>query len=227
LPILIKYINLISTIVNNNFDIIGWFFERLFRYRNKCRIFLFNSLILLGCRIKGVKIGKKAVFNGFPVIRRYENSDIFIGDCCRFNSAKNSLPVSLQRRCTFVTLRKKSEIIIGDNFGGSGITLLAAIKIKIGNNVMIGAYSMILDNDFHNSDPNKRQDRTDCLARPVVIEDNVFIGTNCTILKGITIGENSVIGANSVVINSMPKNSIAIGNPCKLVIIKNWNLPAT
>jgi acetyltransferase-like isoleucine patch superfamily enzyme len=190
-------------------------------------MFLFNSLILLGCRIKGVKIGKKVVFNGFPVIRRYENSDISIGDCCRFNSAKNSIPIGLQRRCTFITLRKKSEIIIGDNSGGSGITLLAFIKIKIGNNVMIGAHSMIFDTDFHHSDPNRRQDRTDIPARPIIIEDNVFIGANCMILKGITIGENSVIGANSVVITSIPKNSIAIGNPCKVVIIKNWNLPAT
>ncbi len=210
--------------MNNNFDIIGWFFERIFRYGNKCNIFLFNSLIHLGCRIKGVKIGKEVIFNGFPEIRRFENSDIVIGDCCRFNSAKNSVRVGLQKRCTFVTLRKKSEIIIGNNSGGSGITLLAAIKIKIGNNVMIGAHSMIIDNDFHHADPDKRHDMVDIPARPITIEDNVFIGTNCMILKGITIGENAVIGANSVVISSIPKNAIAIGNPCKVVIIKSWNL---
>ena len=211
--------------MKNNFDIIGWFFERSFRYRNKCNIFVFNSLIHFGCYIKGVKIGKKVVFNGFPVFRRYENSDIVIGDNCSFNSAKNSVRVGLQNRCTFVTLRKKSEIIIGNNSGGSGITLLAAVKIKIGDNVMMGAHSMIIDNDFHHSDPNKRHDSIGIPARPIIIEDNVFIGTNCMILKGITIGENSVIGANSVVINNIPKNSIAIGNPCKVVIIKNWNLP--
>jgi carbonic anhydrase/acetyltransferase-like protein (isoleucine patch superfamily) len=211
--------------LNNNFDIIGWFFERIYRYRNICNVLVFNSPIHFGCRIKGVKIGKKVVFNGFPVIRRYENSDIVIGDCCKFNSAKNSLPVGLQKRCTFVTLRKKSEIIIGNNSGGSGITLLAAIKIKIGNNVMIGAHSMIIDTDFHHSDPNKRHDTTDIPAKPVIIEDNVFIGANCMILKGITIGENSIISANSVVINSIPKNSIAVGNPCKVVIIREWNFP--
>ena len=211
--------------MKNNFDITGWFFERIYRYRNACNILLFNSLILLVCRIKGVKIGKNVVFNGFPVIQRYENSDIVIGDCCRFNSSKNSIPVRLQKRCTFVTLRKKSEIIIGDNSGGSGITLLAAIKIKIGNNVLIGAHSMIIDTDFHHSDPNKRHDCNDIPAKPIIIEDNVFIGANCMILKGITIGENSIIGANSVVINSIPKNSIAIGNPCKVVIIRDWNFP--
>ena len=89
---------------------------------------------------------------------------------------------------------------------------------------MIGAHSMIIDNDFHHADPNKRHETVDIPARPILIEDNVFIGTNCMILKGITIGENSVIGANSVVINSLPKNSIAIGNPCKIVIIKKWDL---
>jgi acetyltransferase-like isoleucine patch superfamily enzyme len=210
--------------VKNNFDIIAWFFERLFRYRNRCNVSVFNSLIHLVCYIKGVKIGKKVVFNGFPVVRRYENSDIIIGDNCLFNSAKNSVRVGLQKRCTFVTLRKKSEIVIGKNSGGSGVILLAAIKITIGNNVMIGAHSMIIDNDFHHSDPNKRHQNIDIPARPIIIEDNVFIGTNCMILKGITIGENSVIGANSVVINSIPKNSIAIGNPCKVVIIKKWDL---
>jgi acetyltransferase-like isoleucine patch superfamily enzyme len=211
--------------VKNNFDLIAWFFERLFRYRIKCNIFVFNSLIHLVCYIKGVKIGKNVVFNGFPVIRRFENSDIIIGDNCLFNSAKNSVRVGLQKRCSFVTLRKESEIVIGKNFGGSGVTFLAAIKIKIGSNVMIGAHSMIIDNDFHHPDPNKRYQNIDIPSRPITIEDNVFIGTNCMILKGITIGENSVIGANSVVITNIPKNSIAIGNPCKVVIIKKWDLP--
>lgn len=176
------------------------------------------------CYIKGIKVGKKVVFNGFPRIRRNENSDIIIGDNCIFNSAKNSVSVGLEKRCTFVTLRKKAEIIVGKNSGGSGITLLAAVKIKIGENVMIGAHSMIIDNDFHHADPNKRHDSIDIPARSIIIEDNVFVGTNCMILKGITIGENSVIGANSVVITNIPRNSIAIGNPCKVVIIKNWNL---
>jgi acetyltransferase-like isoleucine patch superfamily enzyme len=210
--------------VNNKFDLSGWYFERLFRYRNKCNIFLFNSLIHFGCRIKGVKIGKRVVFNGSPIVRRYENSDIVIGDNCRFNSSKNSVRVGLQKRCTFATLRKGSEIVIGNDFGGTGITLLAAMKIKIGNNVMIGAHTMIIDNDFHHANPDKRHETIDIPARPITIEDNVFIGTNCMILKGVTIGENAVIGANSVVINNIPKNAIAIGNPCKVVIIKNWNM---
>jgi acetyltransferase-like isoleucine patch superfamily enzyme len=212
--------------MDNKFDATGWYFERIFRYRNKFNIFIFNSFIHLIGKIKGVRTGKNVVFNGFPVFRRYENSQIVIGNKCLFNSARNSVRVGLDRRCTFVTLRKGAEIEIGECSGGSGITILAAKKITLGKNVMVGAHTMIIDNDFHHADPNRRHEMADIPARPIVIEDNVFIGTNCMILKGVTIGENSVIGANSVVLNSLPKNSIAIGNPCKVVIIKKWDAEA-
>jgi len=212
--------------VKNNFDPIAWFFERVFRYHNKSNILIWKYPIRLICFIKGVQLGRKVNFNGFPVIRRYENSKISIGDYCIFNSAKNSVWVGLHNRCTFVTLTKNSEIIFGDHSGGSGIIVLAAKMIKVGKNVLIGSHTMIIDNDFHHSDPAKRHLSEDIPARPITIEDNVFIGTNCMILKGVTIGKNSVIGANSVVITSIPENSIAIGNPCKVVIKKSWSSAA-
>jgi acetyltransferase-like isoleucine patch superfamily enzyme len=87
---------------------------------------------------------------------------------------------------------------------------------------MIGAYSTIVDTDFHNINPSDRRSEK-IAAKPVVIEDNVFLGLNCCVLKGVTIGKNSVIGANSVVINNIPPNSIAIGNPCKVIIQRNWS----
>jgi acetyltransferase-like isoleucine patch superfamily enzyme len=208
--------------VKEKFDTIAWFLERVFRYRNITNVLIFNPLIHCICRVKGVKIGNKVIFNGLPVVRRYENSDIIIGNDCTFNSARNSVRVGLEKRCTFVTLTKKSKIIIGNNSGGSGMILLAANLIKIGNSVLIGAHTMIIDNDFHHSDPDKRQQTEDIPTRPIIIEDNVFIGTNCMILKGVTIGQNSVIGANSVVVTSIPPNSIAIGNPCKVVIRRSW-----
>lgn len=59
----------------------------------------------------------------------------------------------------------------------------------------------------------------DTIARPVLIEDGVWIGGGSTILPGVTIGKNSVIGAGSVVVKHIPANSIAVGNPCR--VIKN------
>jgi len=204
-----------------NFDLSGWIFRMLFLSRIKTNIFFFNWLIKLICYFKGVRLGKKIIFNGIPIIRRFPNSKIVLGDNCRFNSAKNSVVIGQQKRCAFATLRKNSEIILESNSGATGLSIAAAKKIKIGKNVLIGANCTILDNDFHHSDPNKRA-LDDYPARSVFIEDNVFIGFNCLILKGVTIGENSVIGANSVVINSIPKNSIAVGNPCKVIIKKTW-----
>jgi acetyltransferase-like isoleucine patch superfamily enzyme len=163
------------------------------------------------------------VFNGFPSIHRAQNSIIQIGNDCILNSSKHSVRINLERRCTLATLRKDAEIIIGNNTGLSGITIAADYKIIIGNNVLIGTYCTIIDNDFHNPDPSRRDEYT-FPKKPVIIEDNVFIGMNCTILKGVTIGKNSVIGANSVVVTSIPSNSVAMGNPCKVFIKRNWKI---
>lgn len=203
-------------------DLSGWFFDRLFIYRNKYKIFLFNRIIRFFCKVKGVKIGENVILNGSPLIRRIQNSNIIFGNNCEFNSAKHSVPIGLSKPCTFVTLRENAEIIFGNNSGATGSLFVAASKIQVGNDVMIGANCTIIDNDFHNSDPQKRGD-LNYPTRPITIEDNVFIGFNCFILKGVTIGKNSVIGANSVVINNIPKNTIAIGNPCKVVITKKWD----
>ena len=54
-------------------------------------------------------------------------------------------------------------------------------------------------------------------SQPIVIEDDVLIGTRCIILKGVTIGARSVIGAGSVVTKSIPEDCIAAGNPCKVI----------
>jgi acetyltransferase-like isoleucine patch superfamily enzyme len=203
-------------------DFNGWFFKLLFKYRIKCNVFLFNRIIHILCYIKKVKIGNNVRFNGFPKVHRFPDSKITIGNGCLFNSSKNSIIVGLQKPCILFTFAKGSEIIIGDNSGASGATIIAASSIKVGKNVLIGANSTIVDNDFHSSDPSQRT--LDAIpTKPIIIEDNVFLGFNCMVLKGVTIGENSVIGANSVVISNIPKNSIAIGNPCKVMIQRNWS----
>ena len=165
-------------------------------------------------------MGRNVKFNGFPIIRRYPNSAIRFGDNCKFNSSKNSISLGLSQPCVFDTGKEGAEIIFGNNSGATGLKIQARSRITIGNNVLIGAYCTILDNDSHNSNPTERE-KSIIPSRPIIIEDNVFIGLNSVILKGVTIGKNSVIGANSVVFNSIPENSIAIGNPCKVIIKRN------
>src|SRR4030042_560098 len=100
----------------------------------------------------------------------------------------------------------------------TGGTLCAAEHISIGNNVIIGANSTIIDTDFHTLKPEMRKRLPQAAhTSPVTIDDDVFIGMNCLILKGVTIGRSSVIGAGSVVTRSIPAGVIVVGNPAKVV----------
>lgn len=202
-------------------DYSGLLFNAIFILRNRMNIFLFSSLIKTHLRIKGVRIGRGVKLNGYMKINRYPNSRIIIGDYCRFNSSRNSVALSLSERCTLVTLSEGAEIRIGNHTGVSGLTVASAGRVTIGEKVIIGASCTIVDNDFHNPDPSKRG-LTSIPSNPVEIGDQVFLGMNVMILKGVTIGKNAVIGANSVVMSSIPENAVALGNPCKVLIKRNW-----
>ena len=90
--------------------------------------------------------------------------------------------------------------------------------LTIGNNVKIGGGVLLIDTDCHPVDYLVRRTSNEgtCYA-PIVIEDDVWIGAQSIILKGVTIGARSIIGAGSVVTNSIPADCIAAGNPCKVV----------
>ena len=89
-------------------------------------------------------------------------------------------------------------------------------EIEFGNDVLVGINCSFLDNDGHNLAVEKRKINTPNSA-PIRIGNNVFIGDNVTVLKGVSIGDNSVIGSGSIVTKSIPSNSIAAGNPAKVI----------
>lgn len=86
----------------------------------------------------------------------------------------------------------------------------------IGDECLIGPSLFVSDSDFHELDPGKRL-LTTYECKPVEIKRNVFIGANVTILKGVVIGENSVIASGSVVTASIPANVVAGGVPAKVL----------
>jgi acetyltransferase-like isoleucine patch superfamily enzyme len=208
----------------DHLDLRGWFFRIIYILRRRINLFLLNLPAHFLCFLEGIRVGKRVRFYGLPTIHRYPNSVISIGNGCIFNSSKNSVPARLSKPNVLVTLNKDARITIGNYSGSSGSTIIAANSISIGNNVMIGANCTIIYNDLHNTDPSKRDlyNKETIPSNPVVIGDNVFLGFDCTVLKGVSIGDNSVIGANSVVLKSIPPNSIALGNPCKVIFKRNW-----
>lgn len=95
-----------------------------------------------------------------------------------------------------------------------GVRISAAESIVIGDNVMFAANVYVSDSDWHGIYNRIRPFRC---TKPVVIENNVWLGERVIVNKGITIGENSVVGAGSVVTKNIPANVIAAGNPARVI----------
>ena len=186
----------------------------LFLFIRLITLNFFSSVSTLICKmvfaLKGVDLGRKNTFYGITKTVRVPLSKIKIGDGNTFRSDESSNPIGINHRCILSTRNKDAIIEIGDNSGLSGVVIRASEKIVIGNNVLIGANAIITDADGH---PERRPTN----PKPVIINDNVWLGMNVIVLKGVEIGRNSIIGANSVVTGSIPANVIAAGNPCRVL----------
>ncbi len=138
--------------------------------------------------------------------------------------------VSVYAGCSFA-MGEAGQCVIGDFTLLNGALIMAEEKIVIGSHCLISWNVGIADCDFHPLEPAQRLIDAQALApfyknrpkrpalktAPVEIGDNVWIGMNATILKGVTIGENSVVAAGSVVTKSVPPNSVVAGNPANVV----------
>src|SRR5438477_11675774 len=142
--------------------------------------------------------------------------------------------VSCYAGCSFA-LGKNGTCSIGDFTLVNGALIMAEERIEIGSHCLISWNVGIADSDFHPLEPAQRLIDAQALApffkdrpprpklrtMPVIIANNGWIGMNAMILKGVTIGENSVVAAGAVVTKSVPANVIVAGNPA--VVIKKLN----
>lgn len=196
-------------------DLRGIWMGRLFRRLDHFDELWSGFASRLIASLWGVRLGNGCRFFGIMRFRRAEFSSITIGDNCTFRSSVGSNLVGINRPCMISTLTGDAVIMVGSGCGLSGTVIGAAQRIEIGNNVLFGANSTITDTDWHGIAPDKR--REPGAAAPVIIGDNVWIGLNATVLKGVTIGKNSIIGAGSVVAKSIPANVIASGQPARII----------
>jgi len=156
-------------------------------------------------------LGKKLELEGLATLGKnssiicYKNSKIHFGiKVLIFNN---------------VHLQSRKLLKIGNNFCINSYSRIVAMeKIDIGNNVTIAQYVTILDHDHDFYFDNEKNLRLKgFISAEVNIGNNVWIGDKVTILKGVTIGDNVIIGANSLVNKDLPNNVVAAGNPCRII----------
>ena len=171
-------------------------------------------------KLKKISYGKNLNVYNKIYINKGVDANIAIGNNFTFSSGNCINPLSRNIRGCIIAYSKAS-IIIGNNVGISSSCIWAHSSIKIGNYVNIGADSILMDTDAHSLNYlDRRTPETDNANKkdlPIIIEDDVLIGTRCIILKGVTIGARSIIGSGSVVTKSIPADCIAAGNPCKII----------
>jgi acetyltransferase-like isoleucine patch superfamily enzyme len=124
------------------------------------------------------------------------------------------------------------KISIGkDGYLGEGSRIWSAESIDIGDRVLISHNVNIHDNNAHSLDPqirskhfleiittgHPRENTMDIISQAITIADDVWIGFNATILKGVKIGKGAIIAAGSVVTKDVPEFSIVAGNPAKII----------
>ena len=138
--------------------------------------------------------------------------------------------VSCYAGCSF-SVGAKGRVAIGDFTLLNGALIMCEDQIEIGSHCLISWNVGIADSDFHPLDPAQRLVDAQALApyfkdrperpvlktAPVKIGDNVWIGMNAVILKGVSIGQNSVVAAGAVVTKSVPENTVVAGNPAVAV----------
>lgn len=191
--------------------------RKIIRYISYHITNIYSQIILNG---NGVIYGKHLKCNGIPVIDVHRTAKMIVGSYCTFNSSINSNPIGRYTPCMFI-VRENAQLIIGNKVGISSAAIVCQNSITIENNVKIGGGVCIYDTDFHSIDSNQRKYSTEDFKHkktsPVLIKENAFIGAHSTILKGVTIGKNSVIGACSVVTTNIQDNEVWAGNPARFI----------
>jgi acetyltransferase-like isoleucine patch superfamily enzyme len=166
----------------------------------------------------GVEYGEGVTFFGSPIVSRMPGTTIKIGSYVQLCSWSWFTALGVNHPVVLRTLEVGALIEIGDHVGISGGSICAAKSVSIGSYTMFGANVTVADTDFHPlKAENRRYSNEGVNAAPVVVGRNVFVGTGSIILKGVHIGDNCIIGAGAVVTHSIPANTIAAGNPCKVI----------
>lgn len=174
---------------------------------------IYNAVVF---KMRKVRRGKRVKVNGKIYICGKGN--IEIGDDVVINTCRRSNQIGGDTRAILNTAYHGC-ITIGARSGISNCTIVSRESVTIGEDVRIGGSCRIYDTDFHSISFEDRIVNKDCnvKSKPIEIKDGAFIGAFSIILKGVTIGRHSVVGAGSVVTKDIPDGEIWGGNPAKFI----------
>lgn len=178
----------------------------LFRFKNSIKKILFRTgtNIIIG---NHVRIDKNVV------LRFGSNSNVFIGDY-----------VYIGRGCK-IECSPEAILSIDQNVNLAGYDFISCFtSLKIGANTQIGEFTSIRDSNHNYINVKETIESQGYNKAKIVISDDVWIGRGCTVLKGLSIGRHTVIGANSVVNKDIPSYSVAVGSPAKVIKYFNFEI---
>lgn len=157
-------------------------------------------------------------FRGVVLLEKSSKSTISIGKNVTLRSSNLGYHLNMHSPIKLST-DNGAKISIGSNSRLNGCCIHASNEIIIGNNCLVAANTQIIDNNGHNISFDDVENRINTygIAKSIRIGHNVWIGANCFILPGITVGNGSIVAAGSIVTKDVPPMSIVGGNPAKLI----------
>lgn len=166
------------------------------------------------CFLIGVKLQKGVLFKYISSINKLKSTDVSIGKNTIINSNNFGYHINMFTKCKLVADRPKARIKIGDN-----CRIHAYTEINIGNRVLIAANTQIIDGNSHSLSMENAENRINTTdnVNPILIADDVWIGTSAIILGGVTIGKGSIVSANTVVNKDVPPYSLVGENPMRVL----------
>ena len=193
-------------------------FNRISLFYSRSILHFYNTLKFKG---QGVLFKGKPQLYGSCSVGIDRKAHVSIGE--NFHLVSNSLINPLCRSKSCFRVAANGQLIIGNNVGMSSPIIWVRKSVIIGNHVNLGGGTIIFDSDAHSLNFLHRRDGVVDMAnridKEIIIGDDVLIGTNCIVLKGVRIGARSIIGAGSIVTKDIPSDCIAAGNPA--IVIKN------
>lgn len=178
------------------------------------------------CRLtwKGVEVNGVVRLYGTPRVRLVAGSRLIIDDGVVLCGSWRANTLEARGPCILQTTQPGAVVRIGSDTGITSATISAAQSVAVGSRVLIGAGALITDSDHHHVEstvdgiPRRFAGvPTPTDADGVEIGDDVFVGARAMILKGVRVGNGSVIGAGSVVVSDVPSHVVVAGNPARIV----------